>query len=302
MSDKPAATLRRGEKGHSLSYLSEDPVALMALLNETHDVISVLGRDRRQRWMSAAFCRVFGYPEPPASFPADFVHPEDQPRVLAIYESFLTSGSYETTAEYRVRHADGSWRWVEVTARNRLDDPLIRGIVSITRDVTGRKEAEERLRHLASHDSLTGLANRSRLEDALEHAVSAAGPVRPVVYFVDLDGFKTVNDTYGHVAGDRVLQVVAARLQGAVRAGELVARYGGDEFVVVAYLPPGGRLAEAVADRIRAALADPVEVEGARVTVGASIGWAAALPGAAAGEIIKAADRASYAVKRSQRV
>lgn len=284
------------KKGH-MSFLSGDPAALLALLNETHDVISVLGADGRQKWFSNAFVRVFGYTTPPGSFPAEFVHPEDRQRVYDLFQWFVSSGAFETSAEYRVRHADGSWRWVEVTARNRLDDPMIAGIVSITRDVTARKEAEEQLRHLAGHDPLTGLPNRAQLVASIEMALQGGGPARPVVFFVDLDGFKAVNDRFGHDMGDRVLQVVAARMAAAVRGGELVARYGGDEFVIVASLPPDGRSEEALAARIQAALAAPVDLDGHWVSVGASVGWCVAADGDTASDLIRGADRAAYDAK-----
>lgn len=282
-------------------WLGDDVVLLAELLNETHDVISVAGADRRQKWVSRALHRVLGYDQAPESFPADFVHPDDRDRVIAAFDEFVASGRPEITIEYRVRHADGSWRWLEATGRNRLADPRIAGVVSISRDVTARKEAEARLRHLATHDPLTDLPNRSLLEETLDARLDRSGSaaVRPVVFFIDADGFKAVNDTYGHAAGDEVLRIIGCRLRAALRESELVARYGGDEFVAVADLPAGVRAEDLIACRLRRAVSEPLEIHGRVLQVAISVGWAAAEAGMGAAELIRAADRAVYRAKAS---
>jgi diguanylate cyclase len=158
-------------------------------------------------------------------------------------------------------------------------------------------EVVEDLRHRAYHDPLTGLPNRALLLDTLERRLEAGRPV--ALLYVDLDGFKPVNDTHGHEAGDRVLSTIAERLAGCAGPADLVARLGGDEFALL--VPPGA--ADRVAARVIAAVGVPVPVRGATVTVGASVGVARHPAGAGsgvgsgAGDLMRHADLAMYAAK-----
>ena len=158
---------------------------------------------------------------------------------------------------------------------------------------------KEQLRYQAYHDPLTGLANRSLfVEQVDERIVAAGGGRRPVVLFVDLDDFKVVNDTLGHVAGDRLLVAVADRVRGCVRSGDLAARLGGDEFAIL--LADGGDLAEgiAVCRRILEALQAPLQIDGQELTIGASVGIAAArAESERADELLRNADVAMYTAK-----
>lgn len=175
---------------------------------------------------------------------------------------------------------------------------------SVVRDITARKRAEDRLRHLAHHDPLTGLPNRFLFSDRLDLAVQRA--IRQgkalALAFVDLDHFKPVNDRYGHAAGDHVLRTIATRLQEAVRRTDTVARLGGDEFVSILEDVGGIVDIEAVVAKLLAELSAPIKVGEDSISVGASIG-VAILPqhGNHAEALIAAADEAMYRAKAQGR-
>ncbi len=161
-----------------------------------------------------------------------------------------------------------------------------------------------RLAHLAVHDALTGLPNRTHLVDQVRRALASAerARARVALLFIDVDHFKTVNDHFGHSAGDAFLQTVAARLNQAIRPGDTAARLGGDEFVVLCEDLRGGEAeALAVAERISRSLAAPVAVAGERLTVGASIGVALAEAGDDPEVVLSHADGAMYEAKRNGR-
>ena len=158
------------------------------------------------------------------------------------------------------------------------------------------EEQRRRLSHRAAHDSLTGLANRERLRALVERALR--DQTRPAVAFIDLDGFKGVNDRFGHSAGDVVLQVTAERIRSVVRAEDVPARIGGDEFAVLLSTSSTTEEAAAVAERIRTRLAEPFSVEGRTVMVGASVGLAFG-DGGDAEDLLRRADTAMYAGKHT---
>jgi len=190
---------------------------------------------------------------------------------------------------------------VEATCTNLLADENVGGIVLNIRDVTERKSFERQLAHQAFHDEITGLANRVLFRDRVDHALlRAARESDPLaVLFIDVDDFKTVNDTLGHVAGDELLRTIGDRIAGELRAGDTAARLGGDEFAVL--LEDGGSAAAALAaERLLCAISRPVELEGQELSVTASVGIAeGGHPGVAssADELLRHADVAMYAAK-----
>ncbi|WP_158253743.1 sensor domain-containing diguanylate cyclase [Chromobacterium alticapitis] len=165
-----------------------------------------------------------------------------------------------------------------------------------------RRQRENQLFHLANHDRLTGLANRNLFYDRLQHAISRVdrSGKRLALLFLDLDRFKPVNDTYGHVAGDRVLQLIAARIQEVVRDEDTVARIGGDEFVILMEDVESNREADKVASRLQQAIQQPYQVEQHRISVGVSIGTAYyPEDGLLIDELLAVADRKMYGNKQA---
>ena len=198
----------------------------------------------------------------------------------------------------------GPDRWTEWTDRY-LPGPDGPHVLAVGRDVTERREAELRLeaseqryRGLALHDALTGLANRRLLDELMTGALARTrrSGTCLVVSYLDLDGFKSVNDDYGHMVGDGVLEEVGRRLRSTVRDADVIARVGGDEFVVVQECPRGqtGR----AASRLQHVMSAPITLGGTAVRCGVSIGSAVADPEQDADALVAAADTAMYAVKR----
>ncbi len=199
-------------------------------------------------------------------------------------------------AQKRFVRADGTQLWASITSsvvRDESGDPLY--IISQYVDVTVARQDAERLRRQARTDALTGLANRTALEDRLADGLV---PGETAVLFCDLDGFKAVNDSKGHHVGDQALVAVAQRIAACVRQDDLVARLGGDEFVVVADGLSTMTLVE-LADRIRASVAHPLYVEGEQVCITASIGVVVAAAGEEPQSVVRRADALMYRVKRT---
>lgn len=265
-----------------------------ALVKNSSDVITVISPRGKIRFQSAAATRIFGY-DHGALKGADLtalIHPADLPRVAAAMRSETHS-----VAECRLRHRDGSWRWVETTITNLSRQPGVRGVVLNTRDITDRKSLEERLTHLAYHDPLTDLANREFFRRQVGADLLLTLPNHPVtVLFLDLDGFKTINDSLGHHVGDQLLRRIAGRLVHAVGRDGLVARLGGDEFAI---LCRGASLQAPtlLAQRILECLRPPLGLAGRQVHTRASIGIADSSHGETVDELLRNADTAMYVAK-----
>lgn len=230
----------------------------------------------------------------------DRVVPEDVEEVRAALRRCLASPGQMFYVELRVSHRHGRQVWLAARVVNLLSDPDVRGVVVNLHDISDRKRAEEELGHQAFHDALTGLANRALFRDRLDHALdhSSRTGADPAVIFLDLDGFKTVNDSLGHDVGDDLLREVAARLVGTVRRGDTVGRLGGDEFAILTE-QSSRPLDEATAtgDRVLRALREPVRLGDQSVTVSASLGIAVGDRTSNSAGLLRDADVAMYRSK-----
>jgi len=204
--------------------------------------------------------------------------------------------------QYKLNHSEGRSITVSVNAAPLVSERgLFVGMVASLTDVTERRAMEERLHYQAFSDALTGLANRTRLRERLEHALvqRSRGEGTVAVLFVDLDNFKYINDSLGHAAGDEVLLVIARRLGGSLRAGDTAARFGGDEFVILLENMDAPRYAITVAERLLEALREPVWIGGREVFIAPSIGITFSTDGFNhPDEMMRQADAALYEAKR----
>ena len=275
---------------------------LEAVVRHTSDALLVIGDDDRITYATPSATPVFG--ADPTGWTStelfERVHPEDRDLThRLLLESLVQDGDRPVRFETRLRDGTGGERHVDVVVVDRTQDPDVGGTVLTIRDTTDRVELERRLRHLAFHDALTGLANRELLQDRLIQALGrAARHQRPVaVLLCDLDDFKDVNDTHGHAVGDRMLTVVAERLRDAARATDTVARLGGDEFAILCEDLHGHRDAIEIARRVLAATEEPVQIDGRQLRAGVSIGIAVDDGQRSGQDLLRDADIALYEAK-----
>ncbi len=280
-----------------------------ALVLHSAESISVIDATASVVYQSRAVNAVLGYTRAAIveRHLDDLVHPGDRTRLDAVVGDLLARPGDTIDCELRLRHADGSWRTCEARLTNLLDDADVRGVVVNLRDITARRQLEQRLQHDALHDRLTGLANRALFRDRLEQALARhrRWESQAAVLFVDVDGFKAVNDALGHQGGDAVLVHLARRLAECTRTADTVARLGGDEFAII--VETSGDDTEDsvldVANRVLHALdGQPVTFGGRDVYIGASIGVAfASSADADPDRLVRNADVAMYVAKSKGR-
>ena len=273
-----------------------------SLVQSSSDVVTVINEDGAITYQSPSMGRVFGHDSDGLLNTSyfDLVHMDDHVALAALIQSSMQRQGTNVAAELRIRHGDGRWCHAEVLGTSLLDHAVVAGILLNARDVTERKALENQLSHQAFHDPLTNLANRALFADRLEHALKrAARRRRPLaVLYFDLDGFKGVNDTLGHVTGDLLLKEVASRLAASVRAGDTISRWGGDEFGILLEELATDAEANAAAERLIDALREPFSVAGTEVFISASIGIVVSELGAeACDDLLRYADLAMYRAK-----
>lgn len=274
----------------------------------TSDAVYDYDLDRGEIWWSESHYTRFGYPE--ALFETesqwlDRIHPGDNARVATSFHAAVEGVDSEWQEQYRYRRGDGSYATVldrGFVLRDATGRPV--RVVGGMLDISDRQNYEDQLAYRATHDELTGLPNRQLLQDRLQQALFNAQRYgrSGTLIFIDLDDFKLVNDSLGHSVGDRVLGEVASRLRAVARATDTVARFGGDEFVIILTEQEGDAGAADVIARIGATLAVPLHIGDTQHTVTSSIGWCR-FPeaGADVDTLLMHGDLAMYQAKRQGR-
>ena len=300
---------RRAERAHRTALLLAHEQRVLryseerfrSLVQHSTDMVTVIDSAGIVRYQSPSAERLLGFRGPDLvgrSWRA-MLHPDDVARAQDILEASAKGQPIAGPIEWRVERADHGWLHLETAITDLVKEPSVQGIVMNSRDVDERHELQQRLSHQAFHDALTGLPNRAQFLEALQSALRRGhrrgAPV--AVLLLDLDRFKTVNDSLGHAAGDELLVGVAARLRSALRGEDMAARLAGDEFVVLIEDPGGAEDAARVAERIGASLRQPFSIMGNSVFTSASIGIVCRTEWAEPVELLRDADVAMYRAK-----
>lgn len=277
--------------------LAESEERYRLLAENSSDVVFHI-KDGIVRWVSPSVTHALGWsPEEWVGHEGrSFLHPDDAARLRATREALLAGRSVITRR--RVRAKDGRYHWAEANAKVFIGaDGQHQGVLTSFRIADKQVEIEHQLVHAAEHDALTGLLTGAALLRRVEPRRIPAQGGRAAVLFCDVDDFKATNDEFGHAVGDEVLRILAARVCGALRSADLVARFGGDEIVALLVNVADPAEAEHLAERVRQATSEPIVVDGTMVPVTASIGVTLARPGEHVEQVITRADRAMYEAK-----
>jgi diguanylate cyclase (GGDEF)-like protein/PAS domain S-box-containing protein len=307
------AAVDAGGERAAKEALARSEARFRSLVDNAFDGVGVLDEEGRYIWTAPSLDRLLGY-EPGTLLGMsgfDLVHPDDVAEAARQLSATFESPGGEGTWIGRAKHASGEWRTLEVQGTDLRADPTIGGVVLNVRDITDQHRAEEMLRaseqeyrRLAMHDPLTGLPNRALFDDRAAQSLArldrSGGMV--AVLFCDLDGFKWINDSYGHPLGDRVVTEVGRRIAGVVRDADTVARFGGDEFLVLCADLSSPEEAVATASRLADAVRRPLFVPEIELQLTVSIGIAVTdRSDTVPEELIAQADAAMYEAKRSGR-
>ncbi|MFD8916121.1 putative bifunctional diguanylate cyclase/phosphodiesterase [Streptomyces sp. NPDC059575] len=264
--------------------------------------VSIADLDGNVLQVNGALLRMFGLSESAlrGRRVRDWKHPEDAPQTWRLYDELVSGEREHFHVEKAFNRPDGTVLWTNLTVSLLRDaDGSPQYQLALMEDTTERRLLHLRLRYEATHDALTGLPNRTLFFERLEKALAAGKGQRFGLCYLDLDGFKAINDSLGHAAGDRLLVEVADRLQSCTAApGEMVARLGGDEFVALTTGPHTEQGVDELADRIMNALVTPVSIDGRDLLVRGSLGIVEGPAGErTAAEVLRSADITMYRAK-----
>ncbi|MCQ4258125.1 sensor domain-containing diguanylate cyclase [Stutzerimonas stutzeri] len=272
------------------------------LIENSTDLIAHCNTDGRYVSISPSYSRMIGWPgdEIVGQRVLDFLHPEDRAPAAHALDQILNGAVLPDAVEVRKRHRDGYYIALGTKACSVIDPHTGNsiGAVLVSRDITRDKEKLGKLVHMATRDTLTGLPNRAWITDRVGCMLAEGDDqAYTTVFFIDLNGFKAVNDSMGHAAGDTLLQQVSERLQRCMRPGDSVARLGGDEFVVAATCSDR-QVASGIAQRLLDCLEVPFTIDGREVEIGAAVGISLARFGTASTKLLfERADTAMYQAK-----
>jgi diguanylate cyclase (GGDEF)-like protein/PAS domain S-box-containing protein len=275
-----------------------------ALVQHSSDVVTVVASDGTVEYQSESIQRVFGYAAESMVGKAitSLLDAESAKRLRETLEESSAESYATRVVECALQHRSGRVCHVEMTVTNLLDNANVGGFVLNTRDISERKTLQDQLIHEAFHDSLTDLANRTLFSDRVEDILRRGHRegTFAAVLFMDLDGFKAVNDSLGHASGDLVLVQFAERLTECVRPGDTVARLGGDEFAVLIGDQSDYKFCVSLTKRIMSALKRPFVIDGHEIHLSASVGIATAdAEILSSDQLLRNADLAMYRAKSS---
>ena len=286
----------------STDNLKSSEARFRSLVQNSSDVITLLDEGGRISYVTPGIEKLLGYETGRLLDTTlwTILHTEDLNTANSTFQDLLRTDFGQELVAARWRHADGTYRYMETILSNQLADPHVRAVVLNTRDVTERKDLQDKLYHQAYHDPLSGLSNRALFKDRVAAGLKQHRDDRAAlaVLFLDLDDFKHVNDSLGHAAGDTLLLAVATRLQACVGPTDTVARFGGDEFAILLDPIPDDGYPIAVAERLLGAFNLPVKTSGIEMVVACSIGIAVSDPKSLDPEdLLRNADVAMYRAK-----
>lgn len=291
------------ERNRILNALQESEQLFRTFFHSAGTGMIITHPEGNIQQVNRSFADMLGYQVDPLLMKdvASLIHPDDLPNHTALINQLLYGDSSAARSEIRFLHQQGGVIW------GLLNMSLIRDphnnpshIICQIQDITERKEFEKQLHHLATHDPLTDLPNRALFFDRLEHAIRVADRNNRwlAVLFLDLDGYKAVNDLYGHLHGDQLLQVISRRLQASLRQSDTVARIGGDEFAFILENLKEPQQIPFIVEKILNSVTQPLRVNNQYLLITASVG-VSLFPthGRDAQSLVSCADQAMYLAK-----
>ncbi len=292
--------LRESGTLHELKGTLETEERFRSLVTNSSDTIFVTDEQTSIQYATPSAATILGYQAEDLQQRrlTDLVHPDDVKPMLSLVARCASRPGQSMRGEWRVNDHEGQWHFTESVVANLLDDPHVQGLVFTSRDIGERIRFQSELQHQAFHDALTGLANRVLFKDRVEHSLAAQRKAMVAVLFMDVDDFKLVNDSYGHVLGDNLLVQIAHRLDRILRAGDTAARLGGDEFAILLESLDDPEVASDVAQRILRLFDEDFWLDETHLPVSVSIGVAVSDGShSSAEELLRDADVAMYSAK-----